>query len=129
MELQRVQFDRHPDAIRIGVIAVPGITEAAVISNREEWVMSESRRHQDVFIKGVGLVLAKFLHVTRTQDLCMHFEKLMSRVDSAVGFFRRIPEIQLEPVWPGRCCTERLLRESGARMELHIDGLILRRDA
>src|SRR5436309_2242886 len=102
-ELQRMQFDRHPDAIRIGVITVPGITEAAVIFNREEWVMSESRRHQDVFIKGVGLVLAKFLHVTRTQDLCMHFEKLMSRVNSAVRFFRRIPEIQLEPVWPGRC--------------------------
>src|SRR5438093_13612760 len=103
MELQRVQFDRHPDAIRIGVIAVQGITEAAVISNREEWVMSESRRHQDVFIKGVGLVLAKFLHVTRTQDLCMHLEKLMSRATFAALCFRRIPEIEMAPVWPAPC--------------------------
>ena len=98
-----MQFDRHPDAIHVGVITVPGITEAAVVSDREEWVMRESRRHQDVFIKRVRLVLAEFLHVTRTQNLCMYFEKLVSRMDSAIGFFRRIPEIQLEPVSPGRC--------------------------
>src|SRR5206468_3390440 len=70
----------------------------------------------------------KFLHVTRTQDLCMHFEKLMSRVNSAVRFFRRIPEIQLEPVWPVRCRNESLLSESGDRIELHISDLILRRN-
>src|SRR5437667_10418057 len=103
MQLQRMQFDRHPDAIRVGVITVPGITEAAVVSDREEWVMRESRRHQDVFIKRVRLVLAEFLHVTGTQDLYMHIEKLMSRVNSAVRFFRRVPEIKLEPVWPSRC--------------------------
>src|SRR5438876_12175858 len=102
-ELQRMQFDRHPDAIRVGVITVPGITEAAVTSNHEKRIVCESRRHQDVFVKCFRLVLAEFLHVTRTQDLCMLFEKLMSRVNSAVSSFRRIPEIQLEPVWPGRC--------------------------
>ena len=97
-----MQFDRHPDAIRVSVIAVPGITEAAVVSDREKRVVRESRRHQDIFIKRVRLVLAEFLHVTGTQDLCMHFEKLMSRVNSAIRFFRRIPEIQLEPVSPGQ---------------------------
>src|SRR6476659_5240289 len=42
-ELQQMQFDGHPDAIRVGVIAVPGIAEAAVLCNREERIMSESR--------------------------------------------------------------------------------------
>ena len=98
-----MKFDRHPDAIRVGVITVPGITEAAVISNREERVVGESRRHRYVFIKRVGFVRAKFLHVTGPQDLCVHFQKLMSGVDSAIGFFWRVPEIQLEPVSPRRC--------------------------
>ena len=93
-----MQFDRHPDAIRVGVIAVPGISEAPVIRDRKERVMGESRRHQYVFIKRVCVVLAKFLHVTCAKDLCMHFEKLVSGVDSAVRFFRRIPEVQLEPI-------------------------------
>ena len=98
-----MQFDRHPDAIRVGVITVPGITEAAVTSNHEKRIVCESRRHQDVFVKCFRIVLPKFLHVTCTQDLCVHFEKLVPGVDSAIRFFRRIPEIQLEPVSPGRC--------------------------
>src|SRR5436305_12443077 len=123
MQLQRMQFDRHPDAIHVGVITVPGITEAAVVSDREEWVMRESRRHQDVFIKRVRLVLAEFLHVTRTQDLCMHFEKLMSRVNSAVRFLRRIPEIQFEAIAPRRSRIRIPMTKSGDRIELHIYDL------
>src|SRR5438552_15699471 len=98
-----MQIDCHQVDNRVDVKTETVITKAEIVTVREEWVMRESLRHQYVFIKRVRLVLAEFLHVTRTQDLCMHFEKLMSRVNSAVRFFRRIPEIQLEPVWPGRC--------------------------
>jgi len=34
-----MQFDRHPDAVRIGIISVPGISEAAVVRHNEEWVV------------------------------------------------------------------------------------------
>src|SRR5438552_16342570 len=88
-ELQRMQFDRHPDAIRVGVITVPGITEAAVTSNHEKRIVCESRRHQDVLVKCFSLVIEEFMHVSRTQDLCMYLENLMSRVNSVARILQR----------------------------------------
>jgi hypothetical protein len=38
-----MQFDRHPDAIRVGVVAMPWIVEAAVRTYRKERVVGESR--------------------------------------------------------------------------------------
>ena len=97
-----MQFDCHPDAIRFRIIAVPWIAEAAVVSDCEEWVMSESGRHRDVFIERARIVLPKLLHVTGAEDLCVHFQKLVSGVDPAVRFFWRIPEVQLESISPWR---------------------------
>src|SRR5437660_409874 len=93
-----MQLDRHPDAIRFCVIPVPRIAEATIVSDHEEWVMSESWRHEYVFIKRVRLVFPKLLHVTGAEDLGVHFQKLVSGMDSAVRLFWRVPEVQLEPV-------------------------------
>ena len=68
-----MQFDRHPDAVRIRIITMPRIAEGAVNRESEERVMRESGRHEDVFIKGIDIVLSKLLHVTRPPQLRMHF--------------------------------------------------------
>ena len=101
-ELDWVELDRHPDAVRVGVVAVPWIAQAGVTTHGEEWVMGESWRHRNVFVERVGFVFAELLHVARANDLCVHFEKLVPGMDSAIGFFRRVPEIQLDAVAAGR---------------------------
>ena len=97
-----MQFDRHPDAIRVGVVAVPWIVEATVLADRKERVVGESRGHQDIFVHRVRIVLPKLLHVTCAQDLCVHFQKLVSRVNGAIGLLGGIPKVQLELVSPWR---------------------------
>ena len=97
-----MQFDRHPDAIRVGVVAMPWIIEATVLTDRKERVMRESRGHQDIFVHRVLIVLPKLLHVTCAQDLRVNFQKLVSSVDGAIGLLGGIPEVQLEPVSPWR---------------------------
>ena len=96
--LQRMQFDGHPDAIRFCVIAVPWVAEATIVSDHEEWVMSESREHRDIFVECFQIVLPELLHVTGAEDLGVNFQKLVSGMDSAVRLFWRVPEVQLEPV-------------------------------
>lgn len=88
-----MQLDRHPDAVRVCVIAVPWITEAPVAGHGEKSVVSESGRHQHVFIECARIVLPKLLHVTGAKNLCMHFQKLMPGVNSAIGFLGCIPEV------------------------------------
>jgi hypothetical protein len=94
-----MEFDRHPDAVRFGVIAVPWITETTVISDYEEWVVSEPRAHRNIFVERIRVVLPEFLHMARTKDLGVHLQKLVSCMDSTVRLFGGIPKVQFEPVW------------------------------
>src|ERR1700685_800511 len=93
--LQRVKFDCHPDAIGVRVIAVPRIAEASVFGHREKWVVGISRGHENVFEKGVRCLVPKLLHVPGSENLRVHFQKLVSGVNSAISLFGRVPEIQL----------------------------------
>ena len=93
-----MQFDRHPYAIGVRVITVPGISEATVLCKSEEWIMGESGAHSNVFVQCGDVVLPKFLHVTGSKNLGMHLNELMARVDTAVGLLWRVPEIQLQAV-------------------------------
>ena len=95
-----MQFDRHPDAIAVSIVAMPRVVEGTVVADRKEWVVGKARRHQDIFVHRVLIVLPKLLHVTRAQHLGVNFQKLVSRVDSAIGLLRGVPEVQFEPVSP-----------------------------
>ena len=69
---------------------MPRIAKAAVIGNGEERIVRESRAHSHIFIQRVGLVLAKLLHVTGSENLRVHFEKLVTGMNSAIGFLGRV---------------------------------------
>ena len=78
-----MQFDRHPDAIRVSVVAVPRIVEATVLADCKKRVVGESRGHQHIFIHRVLIVFPELLHVTCAQNLGVNFQKLVPGVDGA----------------------------------------------
>ena len=121
-----MQLDRHPDAVRVRIIAVPRITEAAVLRDGEERVVREPGRHQDIFIECARIILPKLLHVTGAKNLRVHFQKLVPGVNSAIGFLGRIPEVQLELISPRRRWTCNRMTESCDRIEFYLSDVVLR---
>jgi len=77
---------------------VPWISKTAVIFDHEEWVVSESRAHRNTFVERIRVVLPELLHMTGTEDLGVHLQKLVSGMDSAVCLFGGVPKVQFEPV-------------------------------
>ena len=49
--------------------------------------------YKNVFVKCVGGLVPKLLHVPCSQNLRVHFQKFMPGVNSTISLFGRVPEI------------------------------------
>lgn len=94
-----MQFDGQPNAIRVAVIPVPRIFPRSVARDRRECVVCQAWTHNDILVKTVFVILVELLHAPSPENLCMHFEKLVARVNDTIGVSGAIPQIYLHIEW------------------------------